>query len=252
MNRLLARKRPTRLLKDAPGDPGPFPVTKIGGIPFWPRGLDRPTCSLGHRMAFLAQIRLGDVPGWNDANGLLSLHYCVECLGRGIMSLGLEDRKNGPFGGTPGHVGYDVTVLPDPEANEADGLGADGTSSNEPFTVSFEEALEVEAMEEFWQPNGVYPQGNYPADYPIEPEDFAAIGLPDFSCRHQSKLGGWPSWENSADWPECPHGQPFDFVGQISEWHIPESAWAPGGFGYLWICPSCCLGRVGDLSCQSS
>lgn len=67
MNRLLARKRPTRLLKDSLGDPGPIAITKIGGIPFWPRGLDRPTCSLGHRMAFLTQIRLGDVPGWNDA-----------------------------------------------------------------------------------------------------------------------------------------------------------------------------------------
>jgi hypothetical protein len=203
-------------------------------------------------MTFFAQIRLGDVPGWNDASELLSLHYCVECMGNGNMSLGLEDRHEGSYTYKHGHVGYDVTLISEAKAREADGLGASDSFSNEPYNVSLEEALEVEAMAEFWQPTGVYPQGNYPADYPVEPEEFEALGLPDFSCRHESKLGGWPSWENDAAWPVCPHGQPFEFVGQISEELIPESPWAPGGFGYLWICPSGCPGRVGELTCQFS
>ena len=38
-------KRPTREMLVALGDPGCKPITKISGVPWWPAGIKRPTCS---------------------------------------------------------------------------------------------------------------------------------------------------------------------------------------------------------------
>ena len=51
----------TRKMILKPGDPGPLPVTKVGGAPWWPESEARPKCWQGHRLAFMAQVALGDV-----------------------------------------------------------------------------------------------------------------------------------------------------------------------------------------------
>src|SRR5215469_10519145 len=115
-DRLLAHLRPTRELILEPGDPGPAPLTKVGGIPWWPTARPRPHCRDGHPMSFVFQVRLSDVPGLEACReGLLSFHYCLECSYGGNMSWGWED---------PGAAaGYDVAILPVAYDAQVDGAG---------------------------------------------------------------------------------------------------------------------------------
>ncbi|HUR39373.1 MAG TPA: DUF1963 domain-containing protein, partial [Planctomycetota bacterium] len=85
----------TRKMLLKPGDPGPLPVTKVGGVPWWPEGQARPQCWQGHRLAFMAQVALDDVAQLAPDPGLLSFHYCDECAHLGTVSFGgeNEDRR---------------------------------------------------------------------------------------------------------------------------------------------------------------
>src|SRR5262249_20929120 len=49
-NQLREYTEKTRELVLTPGDPGPMPVTKISGTPWWPAGQPRPKCPNGHAM----------------------------------------------------------------------------------------------------------------------------------------------------------------------------------------------------------
>src|SRR5688572_7449611 len=83
-----SRVRTARRLVLTPGDAGAERATKIGGIPWWPRGESRPQCDRGHNLSFYMQIRLSDVPGWETSEDLLSFHYCDECMYDGNPAIG--------------------------------------------------------------------------------------------------------------------------------------------------------------------
>ncbi len=85
VDRIVEFNRPFVRMEFTPSDPGPVPVTKLSGVPWWPMGVERPVCVDGHKMAFVGQFRLDEVPGFDQPPTLLSLHYCDACTYEGKM-----------------------------------------------------------------------------------------------------------------------------------------------------------------------
>jgi uncharacterized protein YwqG len=85
------------------GDPGPIPVTKVAGEPWWPRGTKRPRCNSGHAMSFVMQVLFRDVPHLSEKQSILSFHYCRQCALEGKMSHGWYYRDK--------FAGYDVSIF---------------------------------------------------------------------------------------------------------------------------------------------
>jgi hypothetical protein len=110
-------KRLTRELIVERGDPGCEPITKISGVPWWPAGLARPICGVGHLMSFMAQIRLSDVPGFESEDDILiSFHYCQQCAYDGKMLWGWDCCSN--------RSGHAVSVISEIGSKKSDQLGA--------------------------------------------------------------------------------------------------------------------------------
>src|SRR5262249_48684289 len=134
-NQLREYTEKTRELVLTPGDPGPIPVTKISGTPWWPAGQPRPKCPNGHAMSFVAQVLLADVPSLEKfSDQLLSFHYCDECSKEGKMSFGWRD---------PNHQGYDVTIHEVTAETSIDVLGLAAESIVDSYSVSFRDFEEV-------------------------------------------------------------------------------------------------------------
>lgn len=236
---LRGRIRRTRRihLGEVPADVSPR--TQIGGKPWWPRAVPRPHCARGHAMAFMAQVLLSDVPELAGDTSLLSFHYCVECEYAGNMSFGANDLW--------GNRGYSVDLLSMP-VGEADGLGVVVPSPLPSNDVGFSEADEIPALEDLAE----HEVDALPPGFPAKNDDFDERVWPGLVHVARSKLGGWPSWVQWAEWPDCMHGRRMVFVGQF-DWELGQHAsWAGGGYAYLFACASACSNRLGELVIQTS
>ena len=198
-------------------------ATRFGGTPWWPNGADRPCCDRNHPMSFIAQIRLGDVPGFDSADQrLLSFHYCEDCAREGQMSFGWPDDRG---------RGYDLCFL-DPTAGSSDGHGCVAHDWIGARDVSFESIEEIPAVGDFDEELDA-----------IVPIDFFSYEPPDFDeysplpaddvypgLKHVSgtKLGGHPSWLQNPDWPIGTSGERLRFVAQLDMVLCSELAWASG------------------------
>jgi uncharacterized protein YwqG len=209
---LKAFERPYQRMELVSGDPGPLPLTKVGGAPWWPRGIARPTCVDGHQMGFVVQIRLDEVPGFAQPPSLLSFHYCDECTYDGKMPFGWKDI---------GHQRrYNVHVF----ANltlEVDGLGIVAESSTAARIPTFYDGIESLSLEEIW---AKFPTISGPGQ------------LSGFEIVHQygSKLGGWPGWMQHPEVPEDECGNEMKFVGQLAYEDSPRNSWCTGSV-YLFV-----------------
>ncbi|HET9449925.1 MAG TPA: DUF1963 domain-containing protein, partial [Aggregicoccus sp.] len=67
-----------------------------------------------------------------------------------------------------------------------------------------------------------------------------------------SKLGGWPHWQQTAAWPECPEGRQMVFIAQLDSVVGQDAAWGGGGLAYLFLCPPQCRNRHGELVIQTT
>lgn len=213
--------RPARRFTLQPGDPGQVFSTKVGGTPWWPKGTPRPVCSAGHRMKFVAQVLLSDVPGTAASDrALVSLHYCNECNWAKQHDTALNVRL------------FDQVSSPDGEGIVTEPFGAMGTpvltdvkdymSADDAAKVDYRGGFDIEL---YANPNAPRPHhGN-------------------FDNVHGHKLGGWPSWLQGAFSPECPDRQKMRFVGQIDDSFSPGVIWGGGGFAYLFVCPQSCKHR---------
>lgn len=198
----------------------------------------RPRCPRNHSMAFMAQVLLSDVPELTGNAGLLSFHYCVGCQDAGDMSFGASDTSN---------RGYSVVMFTDLD-RVGDGLGQTVPSPLPSHSVSFSDVIEVPAMEDLAEEE----LGALPPDYPAGDDDFDEQVWPGVVHVARSKLGGWPHWQQSAEWPECVHGSRMVFVGQL-DFELGENAGlAGGGYAYLFVCPSSCPVRCGELVIQTT
>lgn len=208
VGKLLGLRRPYRRLVLSPGDPGPRSVTKLSGIPWWPRGIERPRCFAGHDMAFVAQFRMDEVPVFDQPPSLLSFHYCDECAMRGAgMSFGWTDRGR--------QRGYDVRVFFDLES-PVDGRGVVAESRVEPGTVEYEDGIETPGYHDVCE---FFPKAGRPGRFP---EDKRLVH------EERAKVGGWPSWVQNPSRPEDDSGEPMSFVAQLDLHTCPDSAWNTG------------------------
>lgn len=220
------------------GDVGQKLVTKIGGAPWWPTGIRRPVCEHGHLMEFVVQIRLADLPEQPGDRGLLSFHYCNQCSLDGKMSFGFNDYFN--------NRGYEVRVIERPEDEVPDGLGAVTPGTLPPSSVAFSNYLEVPSADDM--PSDLSQGAALPENYYNSGEENDYRGL---IHRRAEKLGGWPSWPQSATWPEQ-QGRRMSFVVQIDAMLGRHTAWGGGGCAMVFISNSSSLPRTGELCIQTT
>jgi Domain of unknown function (DUF1963) len=219
--KMASYKRKARRLHLTEGDPGPIPVTKLSGVPWWPRGTERPRCEYSHDMAFIAQINLQDVPEFEKGDArLLSFHYCQECAYAGRMAWGYI---------VPSHTGYDLSLFASPHETAADGLGVLTPSPLDPCGIQLSDAFEVPSQEE------ISPE-LMPPDYPQLEHDFDENVYPGVIHVARSKLGGWPTWMHYPEWPTCKDGSKMVFVAQLAGGECDQATWV-NGYAYLFVPP---------------
>lgn len=253
IERLRALSRDCVRLEGRPGDPGPVPATKLGGEPWWPQGTPRPHCrKASHRMAFIAQVRLADVPGLEHlASHLYSFHYCQQCALLGNMSFGWSERDDSPqpvpyptlgqrvvsrLGIAPlptcpavqDSFGYDTSIFTSVDRLGPDSLGVVAESPVSPLELSRVRVPEVPTAED-------YPED---LDDPRDPLDFLEEETGEFEIAdlvhvYGSKLGGWPSWAQNRQYPPGVDGAPMQFIAQLDHRIASDLAWGGGGYAYL-------------------
>ncbi|MBB6048955.1 DUF1963 domain-containing protein [Armatimonas rosea] len=256
-----------------PGDPGPLPVTKFAGVPWWPKGTPRPVCPEGHTMGFVAQVRLADVPGWESDPGLLSFHYCYECMWYGDMAFGWGDTES---------KSYAVTILYPTEQDGIDDLGSIGATDHKPYAVAFydyslpvlrrehdevwyatlaeddpedaeaareraEEEIQNFALREHY---GLVHSGELPSPGLLPDTRDEGVYRADWSeftpgSGNRSRLGGPPNWMQSAKFPINATGEPLLFVAQL-DWVMANHSF------YLFASPSDYSVRTGEMVFQST
>ncbi|MCE5278545.1 MAG: DUF1963 domain-containing protein [Planctomycetaceae bacterium] len=223
--KLSEQKKPTRQIIVGPANEGCEPVTKISGAPWWPADLPRPTCEHGHTMAFMAQIRLSDVPGFEThKDSLVSFHYCSRCAYDGNMSWGTQGSNES---------GCDVSVITEVAARDPDRRGVVAEGTIDPHSVSFRDVMEVPGFEDTM---AMY--SGVPDDYPQGTDDFDENIYPGLIHVKASKVGGWPSWVNSPRPPAVEPDEQLYFIGQL-DWMLGEqTAWGGGGYAYLFLISS--------------
>lgn len=232
MNQLEIYRKLTRQVTIIDGEIGQQPITKFGGVPWWPANVSRPVCDRNHSMTFIAQILLSDLPDPGQAeNSLLSFHYCIVCAYEGRMSHGWTDAKN---------RGYDVRLFERPERFTVDVAGLSTKSIGRSGSVRLTDAMDFPNFE----------------DLPSELHDLAEFG--EFEDEEEeedtwyeniteTKVGGWPSWVQSAQWPVA-ENERMMFVAQVSSVIGVLAPWGGGGYAYLFVTPPDKHPRRAELS----
>ena len=189
--------------------------------------MKRPTCSLGHEMTFVAQINLSDCPDTSVRwHGLLSFHYCNECSFEGNMAFGWNDNDT---------HNYDVGAFMDLTVT-SDGLGNVAKTSVTNRQVSLESVQEVQDWEDMPDDlSKIIPDEVFdfvPPDY----DPYSLIPSDNLwpSVKHVqgTKIGGHPTWVQSAEWAPYSGGGRMKFVAQLDGLIGEELTW-PGGAVYL-------------------
>jgi hypothetical protein len=234
--RLLLKSRGTKELKGDQRDPGPVPVTKVSGVPWWPRGRKRPHCRAGHPMSFVLQAWGPDISESWEGRTLVSFHYCQQCAYEGRMSWGWG------FGRSDG---YDVSIF-DIDSAEPDGLGLIAEPICEASFGTLPRRQEVPLPGDAgmrWR--------DPPEDYPSQANDLDENLYDGLIHIPRSKVGGWPSWVQDPSWPLGGKWR-WQFVGQIDSRTGRDASWAAGGYAYL-FCRRSLTGRWhGELTIQTT
>jgi uncharacterized protein YwqG len=193
-------------------------------------------CAKGHAMSFIAQVLLADVPALNEySDKLLSFHYCDECSKEGKMSFG--------WGG-PNSEGYDVTIHETTTETQMDGLGLLAESIVDAYSASFRDVEEVPGYADT-----CVLFTKRPEDYPAGKSDFDEEIYPGLIHVARSKLGGWPTWEQSPQWPRDRPQEWLGFVLQFDLHLCPNTPWCNGN-AYIFVKPSKEGGLRGEFVLQ--
>ncbi|MHB9132068.1 MAG: DUF1963 domain-containing protein [Armatimonadota bacterium] len=241
-SRLVKYGQPTKIMKLLPGDPGQVPVTKIGGVPWWPASTERPKCPQGHLMSFVAQIRLDDTPGLAiDSPILLSFHYCNECAYEGNMSFGYSYRDAEIYGAPIFNEGYSIDFFTQVDGIDTDSKGIVAEEMVDAATVVLHPRIDYPSLRDIIDIPGLVelcpewddPTVNGPVYIDIEDEESVDPKKPYYTY-HGCKIGGWPAWVQYAEWPVRNDGTRFNFVAQLSD-RIGEGVTWVGGSVYLFI-----------------
>lgn len=182
------------------------PGHRLGGIPLVAADFGWPSCATcGHRLQFLAQLRLEDI-GAGDS-GLLSLFVCRS-------EPGLCDEFMANEGGNAAFV-FDADALRPATVPPGD------------YTLTAAHAamrtVAVAGTDDYEQARGGYPRTS-------------EAGVPVLG-----QLGGAPEWIQFEEVPDCPACEtPMTFVVQLEEgvgWPVAMNF--GGGCGYGFRCRTC-------------
>lgn len=224
-----------RMILEPGNEQGQIALTKIGGVPWWPKDLARPKCGAGHDLAFMAQVLLGNAEQLAPDSGLLSFHYCEECTANGRMSWGRGDG------------GYDVRIFSRSAHRQPDGRGEIAHSSMPSRRVTLVPVDEVPGYEDIEEDL----RNRIPRNASTAKDDLDENVYKGLVHVKRCKVGGWPSWVQSPSWPECPKSGRMMFVAQL-DWHLGrDTSWAGGGYAYLFACPDSCGTRQAELVIQT-
>ncbi len=233
--------KPTRRMVLEPGDSGQIPVTKVGGVPWWPYDLPRPKCLHGHYMSFIAQTRLSDIPELGPEDpGLLSFHYCQECACEGDMPDGWMNPDYNQID-PDDTLRYDVRIFNEWQDVEPDGLGIIADDVLDPHIVTFSDRLETPSWDDIREIPELYDLAQDIPDEELEfmmqdAYNFDESQFPELVHIPVSKLGGWPSWVQHVEWPRDYPEEELIFVMQLSPSDRCNETWC-NGLAYLFIHP---------------
>jgi hypothetical protein len=187
-----------------------------------------------HLMTFVFQVRGRDLEDPRLRRSLVSFHYCQECVFAGHMSHGwMHDTSNG----------YDVSVF-DIDESEPDSLGIVAPPIAPPSHGVERQRAEVPLPEDAgieWE--------QLPADYPTLADDFDERLYHRATHIRCSKVGGWPTWVQSPDWPR---GGRWLFIGQLDSRISDDVTWVAGGYAYLFVRRDRARRWVGELAIQTT
>ena len=194
----------------------------FGGRPFLPDGVDHPACPrCGRPMPLLAQLALADLPagGPQRGAGLLQAFYCPTTDERTFTSCNTE------LGGWAAFSACHVVRLVD-----AAGPGAP-SDAGEPYpsrrVTGWREVTDWPGWEEQLELGVAIPDdlGNA----------ISEAGFP----RAGEKLGGWPAWVQSLEYPDCPRcGTRMAVLLQIDSEQLLPITFGDMGTGHVTQCPS--------------
>jgi hypothetical protein len=188
-------------------------------------------------MSFIAQVVLADVPGLEEySDQLLSFHYCDECSKEGKTAFGWGSRNP---------EGYDITIHKAMTATQTDGLGFAAEPIVDAHSLSFRDVEEVPGYADTCVYFVKRPEG-----YPAGKSDFDQEIYPGLIHVARSKLGGWPTWVQGADWPRDRPQEWLALVMQL-DWQLcSRTPWCNGGYSYLFVKPDKPGGLKGELVIQ--
>lgn len=196
------------------------PVTKFWGIPFWPKGLDRPICNKWHNLSFIMQINTDDVFDFQDGN-LVSFHYCEECTMEWDMSWWYLDEDNTNR--------YKISIFKDVNKIEKDSLWiVSKTTPIDELWVELKQIIDVPCYEDI---NDYCINNKY--DDEIKDKFFELTNFLDWEDVFIDKRFEWyiHSWETKLWWypswwqtPEYFENTNMKFICQIS-WDLWDTAW---------------------------
>ncbi len=203
------------------------PTTQIDGIPWWPQGIDRPTCLHEHKMTFVAQINFADLPDKSlNWAGLLSFHYCDECSLAGNMAFGWNDDEN---------PSYNVRVFPNLslKSDELENVANTTVTGRQTSLVPIAEVQEMGDLP--YEISILVPDAFF--EFVPPDEDHASIIpgdtiWPSLKHVHSAKIGGHPTWVQNPEWAPFSDGGKMEFVAQLDSVIGEELTW-PGGMVYL-------------------
>ncbi|MGL4610210.1 MAG: DUF1963 domain-containing protein [Trueperaceae bacterium] len=184
-------------------------ASKFSGTPWLAKNEDWPQCECcGSEMNFFLQLNLESLPMEARGKGLLQMFYCTKC-----------DSWE-PF--SPSHLLR--VVYPDSVGNTLVAL------PNKAFPAK--RIIAWEALEEYpgyaeWEDLAI----------PIQVPDIAAEAVEDMLAKEGDKLGGWPNWIQSVEYPNCPLcNKQMQLVFQIDSNDNLDFMFGDAGCGHITQC----------------
>lgn len=221
--------------------------SRFNGAPFLAEGEAWPACTVCTQpMPLFLQLNLDELPGeyaGRFGSGLLQLFYCIgECETGDAEAWAPFDHKTKTVRVVPANVAGAIA------APRETGLTAQAQTITN--WISRSECCNSEEAEEYgvtvdYERNRLGHKTRYRCDALnidtgwLSQRDEDRLSQEVFHPSGGDKLGGWPQWIQSLEYPNCPHcGTRMELVFQIdSEDHVPFM-FGDVGCGHITQCPN--------------
>lgn len=212
----------------------------LAGPPFWPASEPWPVCGQCDRpLTFIGQLRLGNKgPLHTGTDHLITFHYCLHCFAYGPDDASAYRLRR--------YSAPDTTPL---ETTPPPSIEDPGYTHWNPVPCRC--SLQPTRSVPHWSDAESELTGMDLGDDPWElylAEAQAITGAPNV----ESRVGGYPDWIQSANWPHCPEcGERMRLVWQLDSESEAGIMWGDTGRIYIFTCPRPCSAHALALVMQS-